>query len=236
MPSTSCRGTRHRGRGRQLLAPEDLPPGRELLFPREAVSLLHTTRARHQGGNVPYGMERQCIGRVVPSLVLGWAVGGASHGDHGHRRGSPEEPTVRAELADGDGVPLFEVEGLQPLPRVLVPEMEVPVRSRRSEGAVLVEGDRVHRVHCRLTALLGKKHAVPSAEERQPFPAVPSRARGMVQGWCRDGTGRGWGRNTRGPSWVDAVDEDGSRSSRSPRCFRMQLRVSLPARPSRSHP
>lgn len=66
----------------------------------------------------------------------------------------PEKATIRAKLADGDRVPLLEIKGLEPLSGVLIPEVEVPVRSRRGEGAVLVEGDGVHRVNRSLVPLL----------------------------------------------------------------------------------
>ena len=56
----------------------------------------------------------------------------------------PEEATVRAELADGNCVSLLEIERLEALPGVLIPEVEVSIRSGRGEGAVLVERDRVH--------------------------------------------------------------------------------------------
>lgn len=66
---------------------------------------------------------------------------------------SPEEPTVRAKLAHRYRVPLLEVESLEPLPGVLVPEVEISVRSGGREGSVLVERDGVHRINRRLRGL-----------------------------------------------------------------------------------
>lgn len=65
----------------------------------------------------------------------------------------PEKVSIRAELAHRHRVSLLEVESLEALSRILVPEVEVPVRAAGCEGTVLVEGDRVHRVHRRLRAL-----------------------------------------------------------------------------------